>query len=403
MPVTVRAERLSKVFGDSPGAALDMLGGGASKDEILRETGNVVAVSEAGFDIEEGEIFMVMGLSGSGKSTLVRCLNRLIEPTAGAVLIDGENILAADEGRVRELRRTKMSMVFQHFALFPHKSVRENAEFGLKIRGAAPAERGAAALETLRLVGLEDWAEHYPASLSGGMQQRVGLARALATDPGILLMDEAFSALDPLIRRDMQDELLDLQRKVRKTIVFITHDFHEALKLGDRIAMMRDGKIVQIGPPEEIVSRPADDYVADFTRDVDRGRVFSCASIMRQVPPLRLGEDTLDDAVTRMRRESRDALHAVDGDGRPRGLARAGAVARSVQAGETELAGALVDGFPTTPETARIADLYAMCGDGLPIAVVDSRGAYAGVLMPLDVLTKLTPDAPDSGAARPRP
>lgn len=403
MPIKVRAERLSKIFGDTPGVALEMLGGGASKDEILRESGNVVAVSDASFDIEDGEIFMVMGLSGSGKSTLVRCINRLIEPTSGNVQIDGEDILAANDDRLRELRRTKMSMVFQHFALFPHKSVGENVEFGLKVRGAAPAERGATAMETLRLVGLEDWANHYPSNLSGGMQQRVGLARALATDPGILLMDEAFSALDPLIRRDMQDELLDLQQKVQKTIIFITHDFHEALKLGDRIAMMRDGKIVQIGPPEEIVSNPADDYVADFTRDIDRGRVFSCASIMRKIQPLQLGQDTLDSATKRMQEESCDAIHVIDGDGKLHGIVRIGEIAKSVQAGNSDLANALQDKFPTTPETARIADLYTMCADGLPIAVLDPRGAYAGVLMPLDILTKLTPDEIEPNAQKVSP
>ena len=393
MPVKVRAERLSKIFGDTPQVALDMLRSGATKDEILRQTGNVVAVSEVAFDIDEGEIFMVMGLSGSGKSTLVRCINRIIEPTSGEVQIDSENVLTASEERLRELRRTKMSMVFQHFALFPHMTVGENVEFGLKIRGATAAERGSTALDTLRLVGLEDWAEHFPSNLSGGMQQRVGLARALATDPSILLMDEAFSALDPLIRRDMQDELLELQQKVRKTIIFITHDFHEALKLGDRIAMMRDGKIVQIGPPEEIVSNPADDYVADFTRDVDRGRVFSCASIMRDIQPLRVDEDTLDSATKRMQEESCDALHVVDNGGKLCGVIRIGEIAKAIQSGESDLGSAMQKKFPTTPETARIADLYTMCGDGLPIAVLDAGGIYAGVLTPIDILTNLTTDS----------
>ena len=275
--------KLVKVFGPNPravDAALSLLAAGESKDDILARTGGVVAVAGVSLDVQEGEIYMIMGLSGSGKSTLVRCLNRLIEPTSGSVRIDDEDISKQSKSELREMRRTRMSMVFQNFALLPHKTVVENVEFGLKIRGEAKEKRAERAMETLDQVGLKGWEQHYPDNLSGGMQQRLGLARALANDPDILLMDEPFSALDPLIRNEMQDELIELQQRLRKTIVFITHDFQEAIKLGDRIAIMRDGEIIQVGGPAELVSQPADDYVQKFTQEIDRGRVFTAESIM---------------------------------------------------------------------------------------------------------------------------
>ena len=235
----LRIEHLYKIFGDAPVKMLERLKAGASKQEIQAETGHVVAVSDVTFDIQPGEMFVVMGLSGSGKSTLVRCINQLITPTAGRVLVDGEDIVAASPARLREIRLTKIAMVFQHFALFPHRTVAENAAYGLKVRGVDPATRRVAALEALDLVGLKNWADLPPGNLSGGMQQRVGLARALAVKPDIMLMDEPFSALDPLIRRDMQGELLELQKRFKTTIVFITHDLHEALTLGHHIAIMK--------------------------------------------------------------------------------------------------------------------------------------------------------------------
>ena len=248
--------------------------------DLLAQTGCVAAVRDVSFDVMPGEVFVVMGLSGSGKSTLVRMLNRIHDPTAGEVLLDGDDIMQLDEDRLREVRRTKISMVFQHFGLLPHRRIVDNVGFGLEIRGVEKAEREAKANEVLETVGLGGWAESYPDELSGGMQQRVGLARALCTDPEIMLFDEPFSALDPLIRRDMQDEVIRLQRDVRKTMIFITHDLAEALKLGDRIAIMKDGKFVQVGTPEEVVANPADDYVADFTRDVPRAHVLTVRSIM---------------------------------------------------------------------------------------------------------------------------
>jgi glycine betaine/proline transport system ATP-binding protein len=251
--------------------------------ELLEKTGCVAAVRGISFDVAAGEVFVVMGLSGSGKSTLIRMINRIHDPTGGRVLIDGEDVVALDAERLREIRRTKISMVFQHFGLLPHRRIADNVAFGLEIQGKDKEERLRIAEETLEKVGLGGWGSSFPDELSGGMQQRVGLARALATDPQILLFDEPFSALDPLIRRDMQDQVIALQRDLKKTMVFITHDLAEALKLGDRIAIMKDGKFVQVGTPEEVVAHPADDYVADFTKDVPRAHVLTARAIMAPV------------------------------------------------------------------------------------------------------------------------
>jgi glycine betaine/proline transport system ATP-binding protein len=275
--------RAERVVGTPALAAL-------SRQDLLRKTGCTAAVREVSFDVAPGEVFVVMGLSGSGKSTLVRCLTRLIEPTAGAVVFEGEDIAAADPRRLRELRRRKFAMVFQHFGLLPHRRVIENVAFGLEIRGVGRAERRRRAAEVVELVGLAGYEESYPDQLSGGMQQRVGLARALAVDPEVMLFDEPFSALDPLIRRDMQQEVMRLHREVGKTMVFITHDLSEALKLGDRILIMRDGDVVQIGTGDELVGAPADDYVADFVRDVPRANVLTLRWIMRDPRP----DDQLD-------------------------------------------------------------------------------------------------------------
>lgn len=270
-----------KVFGPNPKRALETLDKSASRATVQEETGHVVAVKDVSFDIQEGETFVVMGLSGSGKSTLVRCISQLIEPTAGEVVIDGDDVTKLSDKQLIDLRRHKMAMVFQHFGLFPHRTVLDNIAFGLEVRGEDKAARNQRAMEVIDLVGLSGWHDNYPRELSGGMQQRVGLARAMATDPKILIFDEPFSALDPLIRREMQDELIDLQSKLKKTMVFITHDFLEAIKMGDNIAIMKDGEIVQIGTPEEIVANPIDQYVADFTEDVPRYKVLSAGKVMR--------------------------------------------------------------------------------------------------------------------------
>jgi glycine betaine/proline transport system ATP-binding protein len=275
----LEAEHLYKVFGRRPDEAVERLRGGADREE-LRADGTTAAVIDASFTVDPGQIFVVMGLSGSGKSTLLRMLNGLLEPTSGRVLFDGQDLTALTDRELREVRARKISMVFQHFALFPHRSVLDNAAYGLAVQGVPRAEREQRAAEALRLCGLAGWEKSWPDELSGGMQQRVGLARALATDADLLLMDESFSALDPLIRRDMQDQLLTLQQTLKKTIVFITHDLNEAMRLGDRIAVMRDGRIVQTGTAEDILVRPANDYVASFIQDVDRSRVLTASAVM---------------------------------------------------------------------------------------------------------------------------
>jgi glycine betaine/proline transport system ATP-binding protein len=278
---SVACRGLWKVYGANGKKIVGSPDADLPRAELLAKTGCVVAVRDVSFEVAPGEVFVVMGLSGSGKSTLVRMINRLHDPTAGQIRIDGEDLLALPPDRLREVRRRKISMVFQHFGLLPHRRIVDNVAFGLEVQGIQRENRERKAVEVLEVVGLGGWAEHYPDELSGGMQQRVGLARALATDPEIMLFDEPFSALDPLIRRDMQDEVIRLQREVRKTMIFITHDLAEALKLGDRIAIMKDGRFVQVGTPEEVVAHPADDYVADFTKDVVRAHVLTARAIMR--------------------------------------------------------------------------------------------------------------------------
>jgi glycine betaine/proline transport system ATP-binding protein len=281
----VRAEGVWKVFGPHPDRVIGTPDAELSRSELQRKTGNVVAVRDVTIDVQPGEVFVVMGLSGSGKSTLVRTLIRLIEPTAGSIHMTGRDVMAADQSELRELRRHTVSMVFQHFGLLAHRRVIDNVAFGLEIQGVSKAERLERASAMLQLVGLEDAANQFPDQLSGGMQQRVGLARAFAVDPKLMLYDEPFSALDPLIRRDMQDEVVRLQAETGKTMLFITHDLLEALRLGDRIAIMRDGAIVQLGTPEELVGSPADDYVANFVRDIPRTHVLTLRWIMRDARP----------------------------------------------------------------------------------------------------------------------
>ena len=278
---SVACRGLWKVYGANGKKIVGSPDADLPRAELLAKTGCVLAVRDVSFEVAPGEVFVVMGLSGSGKSTLVRMINRLHDPTAGQIRIDGEDLLALPPDRLREVRRRKISMVFQHFGLLPHRRIVDNVAFGLEVQGIEREDRERKAVEVLEVVGLGGWAQHYPDELSGGMQQRVGLARALATDPEIMLFDEPFSALDPLIRRDMQDEVTRLQREVRKTMIFITHDLAEALKLGDRIAIMKDGRFVQVGTPEEVVAHPADDYVADFTKDVPRAHVLTARVIMR--------------------------------------------------------------------------------------------------------------------------
>ncbi|GHA31272.1 glycine/betaine ABC transporter ATP-binding protein [Devosia pacifica] len=409
MTAKLRVQNVYKVFGDAPQEALTRLEKGESKEQIFSETGLTVGVQDASFDVEEGEIFVVMGLSGSGKSTLVRMLNGLIPPTSGHILIDDDDVANCTPEQLREIRRQKITMVFQHFALFPHKTVADNAGYGLRIKGVNPKERRERAVKALGQVGLAAHADSFPSELSGGMQQRVGLARGLATDPQILLMDEPFGALDPLIRREMQDELIVLQRQLKKTIIFITHDLNEALILGDKIAIMKDGQFVQVGTAQEIVSNPADDYVAAFVADIDRGRVFTADDVSNEPAPVKLGQDTAQDAMRSMEELNRNALYVVDGD------QVAGVVTYRDLAGAgdqpQDLADAMVTEYPTADGDAQLHELYAAASSGLPIAVTDENNKLVGVVEPEAVFAQLSgeesaapepPNAPDeTGATKP--
>lgn len=390
MASKIELDSVTKIFGETPkGPPMQLLRSGGSKDEILMQTGHVLGLNDVTFKVNEGEIFVVMGLSGSGKSTAIRTINKLIEPTTGSVQIDGVEVTELTGKALQDIRREKMGMVFQHFALFPHRTVRDNTGYGLKVKGEPEDVRNQAADEALALVGLEGWGDSYPHELSGGMQQRVGLARALASDPEILLMDEAFSALDPLIRREMQDELMLLQARLKKTIVFITHDLNEALRVGDQVCIMKDGAVMQIGTPEEIITEPADPYVAEFIQDVDQGRVLQVDSVMTEPQPLRLDSDTVSSAAGRLTSQIGAALFVVDGAGKPVGVITADDAARAAQMGTSDLNQAMRKDFPTTSVEATLAEIYEMCGPGMPLAVIDGAGTLVGHVDPLHVLVEL--------------
>lgn len=332
----IEVRHLWKVFGSgSPEAAIARAQAGSPRAEILQQLAQTVAVQDVSFRVAPGETFVVMGLSGSGKSTLIRCLSRLIEPTQGEVLLDGEDLLAMDDTALRAVRRGRMSMVFQHFGLFPHRKVIDNIAYGLEIQGIPKAKRIERATEVLDIVGLAGWAEHYPQQLSGGMQQRVGLARALAVNPEILLFDEPFSALDPLIRREMQDELIRLQESMNRTIVFITHDFAEALRLGDRIAIMKDGAFDQVGTPEEIIANPATDYVREFTTDIPRAKVLTVRSVTVAGSPKLGGRSVSADArverVIPMLLQNDEPISVIDDAGITIGIVNRVSVANILQ------------------------------------------------------------------------
>jgi glycine betaine/proline transport system ATP-binding protein len=387
----IRVEDLTVIFGKNPhGEALSLLKEGHSKDDILEKTGHIVGVANASFSVKAGEIFVVMGLSGSGKSTLIRGLNRLINPTSGKVLVDGENVLEADKKHLREIRRTKMAMVFQHFALLPHKSVIDNVAYGLRIRGVEDQERHEIALEALDMVGLKQYANKRPDNLSGGMKQRVGLARALATDADILLMDEAFGALDPLIRRQMQNELMQLQERLQKTVVFITHDLNEALRVGNHVAIMRAGKIVQIGNPVEIITQPADDYVAAFMQDVDQSRVLTAEVVMQPADYVVLGHNAVQTAIERAKaKDDASAFFVVDGQRKLEGLISKQNLLKAHQGKQKSYEQYIERDLVTAPHSTTLTDLYAMVSNGLPVAVTDAENRLMGVVSANDVLSSL--------------
>ncbi len=310
----VQVENLYKLFGNAPEKHMDAVGAGKSKDEILAETGHVLGLKDINLTINRGEIFVIMGLSGSGKSTLIRHFNRLIDPTEGKILVEGVDVLKLSKKELEQFRRHKMSMVFQRFGLLPHRNVLDNVAYGLTVQGVSRDKSSAKAKEWLDVVGLNGYEEQYPAQLSGGQQQRVGLARALCTDAEVLLMDEAFSALDPLIRSSMQDQLIELQEKLHKTIIFITHDLDEALRLGDRIAILKDGEVVQQGEPEDILLNPANDYVEAFVRDVNRARALTVETVMKD-PAYRITAETIEEALQQMKSFKKDYGYVVTSEG----------------------------------------------------------------------------------------
>lgn len=384
MPL-IELRHVSKIFGRAPKEGLARLRGGIGKEQLLAETGMVLGLHDVTLAIEAGEIFVVMGLSGSGKSTLIRHLNRLIDPTDGEVLVDGENILAFSNRALEEFRRRRVSMVFQRFGLMPHRTVLANVGYGLEVRGEPRRSREATARHWVETVGLAGYEDAWPHQLSGGMQQRVGLARALATGADILLMDEPFSALDPLIRSQMQDQLIALHARFGRTVVFITHDLDEALRIGTRIAILKDGVVVQVGTPAEILLAPADDYVAAFVRDVNRARALTVEAVMRP-PRLRLTDETLERALAAMRQQGADEAVVMAADGY-RGIVTAAKVeaALHVHGARPRLAELAVATPTFTPDTPIERIVPAALQTGVPLPVVDDAGNVRGLVTPAAV------------------
>ena len=377
----LEVKHLTKIFGKRQKQALEMVQQAKSKTEILEKTGATVGVYDVNFEVQTGEIFVIMGLSGSGKSTLIRLLNRLIDPTSGDIYIDGQDVAKMNEEELRDVRRHKLNMVFQNFGLFPHRTILENTEFGLEVRGVDKEERTRLAEQALDNAGLLSFKDQYPDQLSGGMQQRVGLARALANNPDILLMDEAFSALDPLIRREMQDELLDLQAEHERTIIFITHDLNEALRIGDRIAIRADGQIMQIGTGEEILTNPANDFVREFVEDVDRSKVLTAQNIMTTPLTTNIDIDGPTVALNRMKKEEVSMLLAVDRKRHLKGSLTAEA-ARDARKQHQALAEVIDKNVRKVTQETLITDIFPLIYDSpAPLAVVDDKDKLVGVII----------------------
>ncbi len=378
-------ENLFKIFGPQPEKAMALIKKGHDKESIHEKTGMTVGVNDASFNVQAGEIFVIMGLSGSGKSTIVRMLNRLIKPTSGRVIVDGKDVTAMKPDELVSFRLHSMSMVFQSFALMPHITVVDNAAFGLQLAKVDKKNRRERAMQALEQVGLEAWAESYPGELSGGMQQRVGLARGLAVDPDVLLMDEAFSALDPLIRTEMQDELIKLQEKLQRTIVFISHDLDEALRIGDRIAIMEGGRIVQVGTPEEILQNPADDYVRAFFRGVDPTNVISAGDIVRDTYPTIIITKTgsLRAAHELLSSNERDYAYAIDAQRRFLGVVSSEGLQQAIETGakDSPLAQAYIkDAHPVKLDDSMQDILPEVASWSWPVPVVDENNVYKGVV-----------------------
>lgn len=383
----VEVKNLYKIFGQNTAKIIPLLEKGETKHTIQKKTGQSVGVNNATFKVEEGEIFVIMGLSGSGKSTLIRCLNLLIKPTSGEIIIDGKNIVGCSKDELFTVRRKKISMVFQHFALLPHRNIESNVAYGLEIQGIELGERLKKARNSIELVGLKGYENAMPSELSGGMQQRVGLARALATDPEILLMDEAFSALDPLIRKEMQDELLELQSKMHKTIIFITHDLDEALKLGDKIAIMKDGVIVQIGTPEEILTNPANSYVREFVQDVNRVKVVTASTIMKKPDPIAIAKDGLRIAVRKMQEASISSIFVLDKDRHLKGLLSIDDAIKLLKENRTDMESVLnKDILTVAPDTSIESLLPLVINSKYPLVVLDDDKKVLGIIVKVSVL-----------------
>ncbi|WP_421239477.1 glycine betaine/L-proline ABC transporter ATP-binding protein ProV [Aeromonas enteropelogenes] len=397
MTVKIEVKSLYKIFGEQPEKAFKLLEKGHDRASILKKTGQTLGVQGVDLAIHEGEIFVVMGLSGSGKSTLVRLFNRLIEPTRGQVLIDGEDIAAISDRELRQVRRKKISMVFQSFALMPHLTVLENTAFGLELAGVPLIERQQSARQALDQVGLGPWMNAFPDALSGGMKQRVGLARALANDPDILLMDEAFSALDPLIRTEMQDELLKLQASHQRTIVFISHDLDEAMRIGDRIAIMQDGQVIQVGTPDEILSQPTNDYVRAFFRGVDLANVFSARDIVsrKQMPLIK--KHTTDgpaNALRQLKQQDREFGYVVDRARRFVGVVSLASLARTVDS-KGSLEQALLDEVvPLLADTPLHELISQVAAAPCQVPVIEEDGTYLGLISKANLLNTLDRSTP---------
>ncbi|UOR10958.1 quaternary amine ABC transporter ATP-binding protein [Halobacillus amylolyticus] len=384
----IEVKNMTKIFGSHPKQGLKRLDNGEQKDQILEETGLTVGVNQASFDVKPGEFFVIMGLSGSGKSTLIRLVNRLIEPTAGEVYIDGDDITKMNQASLIETRRKKLGMVFQKFGLFPHRTVLANVSYGLEIQGMKKEEREEKAQKSIEDVGLKGYENSYPDQLSGGMQQRVGLARALANDTDILLMDEAFSALDPLIRKEMQDELLHLQKKLGKTILFITHDLDEALKLGDRVAIMKDGRIVQVGTSEEILENPANKYVSNFVKDVDRSKVLEAHHVMQKPEVLTTYKDGPRVAVRKMEEAGASSIFVVDKEDNFKGLLT---IDDAIEAYNKDIPLEKVlkeDVHATLPETP-LNELLGIAAETKYPIVVQNEGKLVGIISRVSILSGL--------------
>lgn len=388
--VKLEVRNVTKVFGKNPQKVISLLNKGLSKSEIFKKTKQTVGLNKVNFEVYDGEIFVIMGLSGSGKSTLLRCLNRLIEPTAGEILIDGQNITQMSAEELRGIRRTKLGMVFQNFALLPHRTVLDNVAYGLEIQGVPKEERHSKALEAIETVGLKGYEHSRITQLSGGMKQRVGLARALANDPDILLMDEAFSALDPLIRSDMQDELLALEDRVQKTIIFVSHDLDEALKLGDRIALMKDGEVVQIGTPEEILTEPADSYVSRFVAGVDRSKILTAESVMKRPEPLISINSGPRVAIQLMKDHGISSVYVVEGKNRRlKGILMISDALESLKTGKS-LEKVMISEIPRVPPDLPLKEVIPLIADSqYPLAVVNDTGKLLGIIVRGSVLGAL--------------